>query len=411
MKNQALSIFLCLISLTFVIGQKADMDPHYISISLTHLPANYISPEKRTYSVTSYGNYRYTGKHNDDQINLYGWERVEKDATIQIKPNVMNFVAGRGTSQSSKVENKDKDGKVTSTTYSYWYTAENSGNGNLYIYGPKNELPIATKKSDKPKEMTKKEKEASNNPFLKSVDTKDAITRRDDTNMSGGSTLPLAYSSSLSQTFSYSTAKHAKTTDAYKEFSSNIDRVTADHEDSFLKGINSSVNNNINALYGYTPVTQGYVKFKKLDTDKHPEHNMYKNATEALKTIFAKMRYNRDTKEIEQDLEPIIDYFNSVVEKYDDKDDKGQRRLKAATMYNLARTYQYLDQHDKAILIAKQMITQKLEEGDAEDIIKECEEIKRQLAFHNMASRHIIPQNADQEKDETGEVQGGVGKP
>jgi hypothetical protein len=395
-------------------AQKADIDPHNIYISMAQLPVNYIDPEKRTYFVQSYGSYKYTGKHNDDQINLYGWKRVDnfKDANLHIKPNVRSFTKGNPSSNSRKIENKDKEGKVTSTSTVYSYSISNTGIGTLYIYGSKNELPAKPKvqKDKKEKTMTKKEKEAANNPFLVGVDTKAAETAADETNMNANSVLPLAYSNSLSNTYNYSTSEHNSSKAAYDDFYRNVNSMTAQHEDSFIKGCTQTTNTIINQLYGYKPYNS-YVRFKKLDTDKHPEHDMYKNATEALKTIFAKMRYNQPTTQIEADLEPIISYFKKIVNEYNNAEDKGQRRLKAASLYNLARIYQVLDQHDKTIEIANRMIAEKLDEDAGENFIEESNEIKRQLAFHNMKSRHIVPTSKEEEKDETGEMEAANDKP
>jgi hypothetical protein len=385
-------------------AQKADIDNHYISISYAQVPTNYIDESNRTYSVNSYGSYKYTGRHNDEQINVYGWKRVDKSAHLQIKPNVSSFAPGIATQSTRVDEVKDKDGKVTSSTRYYWYSVTNTGLGTLYIYGAKNEIPPKQKKSDKPKEMSKKEKEQANNPFLKNVDTKDAATNKADVNYNANSNLPLAYSTSLGASYEYKGPEYTSASQAGKEFYARLEAETAMHEERFLKEMNGRINGYVNRLYGYNPVTNRNVKFKRLDSDKHPEFKMYNSATEAFKTIFAKMRYNKDTKEIEQDLAPIIEYFQGVVEKYHNKDDKGQRKLRAATLYNLARIYQYLDQHDKTITIGKQMILEKEDDDAGEDFIEESEEIARQLAFHKMTSRHIVPADADQAKDDVGQV-------
>jgi tetratricopeptide (TPR) repeat protein len=136
---------------------------------------------------------------------------------------------------------------------------------------------------------------------------------------------------------------------------------------------------------------------------------MFDNATKAFKAIFSKMRYNKSEKEVERDLGPIMDYFEELTVKYT-RDDKNEKRLRAAAYYNLARIYQYLDKHDKVIEIGNAIIDSGYDEDDGEDFIKESEELKRKLAFHNMRSRHIVPLNAFQEMDDEGQAEDTTGK-
>ncbi|MBK8634934.1 MAG: hypothetical protein IPN72_15740 [Saprospiraceae bacterium] len=187
-----------------------------------------------------------------------------------------------------------------------------------------------------------------------------------------------------------------------KEFYLNAESKFSEHGSTFLRNIESRVNNHLNELYGFKPMRKN-ARFKKLDSKDHPEYKNYNNAMQAVKVIFGKMRYNQAIDDITQDLQPIIAYFDGIANKLARSQDKNDKKLRAATYYNLAQIYYYLDQHDKVIEIGEQIIDSKHDEGDGKDFIKNANKIMDQLYFLNMKNRHIVPTNEADKKDEVGE--------
>jgi hypothetical protein len=379
--------------------QKVDIDNFRIYINKASLPSNYIPSEKRKYSLN------VTGTGNDGTIEnnvfIAGWDQVNENPTLEIAINLDPLVMGNSTSRTEKEEKKDKDGKVLSTTTYYIVSSTNSGRGSMKILGPKNEMPRKLSKKQEEKQAKKEQEEKAkreSNPFLKNVD---ASNTNDETMTDAKSNKQLAYRVSLDHSYTYSSSKNTSSTNATREWQNNSRGQYENHRNQFVKDAIGSANSTLIAAYGYEPYTH-WVKFKELDSEKHPEFTMYDNATTALKAIFKDMRYNKPNEEIEQNLKPIIQYFDDVTKKYT-KDDKYEKRLRAATMYNLVKIFQYLDRHDKAIEICNQMITLDLEKGDAEDLKEDSEKIKMELAFHNMTSRHIIPKNDRDRQDRLGE--------
>lgn len=396
-----------IISIPEVSGQKVDIDNYWLQISCVDLPLNYVPANERTFSLSVGGDANFTGRDEADLINIYGWTKVDDDAALDINVQIKGFRSGQASSSNRTVETKDKNGKVTARNTYYKVSVTNSGSGNVRIYGPKNEYGKSETRKEIGKSVKRKEKrnvEVESNPFLKNVDTKNIGDELDDL----ASTKAMAYRYSLDHSYTYETSETTSASLAFREYNANSGNQIYDQENSYRNDYPKWVSTYLNNQYGYKPYKY-YVKFKRLDSDKHPEFSMFDNATKAFKAIFSKMRYNKSEKEVERDLGPIIDYFEGLTVNYTG-DDKNEKRLRAAAYYNLARIYQYLDKHDKVIEIGNAIIDSGYDEDDGEDFIKESEELKRKLTFHIMRSRHIVPLNAFQEMDEEGEEEDITGK-
>lgn len=386
-------------------AQKVDIDNFRIYISNAKFPLNYIPAEQRTFHVAVLGDWDNAGIAKS--IFIPGWQVSEEKPTLDIKVNINRMVQGGATTKSRVQEQKDKNGKVTSSTTYYQVTSTNQGSGAFKVLGLRNEMPKVLSKKEQEKlakkEKEKKEKEESN-PFLKNVDAPSK-----DADVDLNTNKPLAYHISLDQTFTYTTGESTSASAASREWSTNSNSQYENHKNKFVEHVIGRTNASLAEMYAYIPVRH-WVKFKELDSEKHPEYTMYSNATTALKTIFGKMRYNKPVSEIENDLNPIIKYFEGIVDKYS-KDEKHEKRLRAATLYNLVVINQYLDHHDKAIELANQMITLDLEKDDAEECIEESNKIKKELEFHKMTSRHITPLTDAEKEDKLGEGDGTEEKP
>jgi hypothetical protein len=402
------TLFLMLtITTPYLTAQKVDIDNYWVQISCVDFPQNYVPEKDRTFSIDLKGDGNFIGQDKSDQINIFGWSKVDEMATLDVIININGFILGKATSSNKTVETKDKSGKVTARNTYYKVSVTNSGNGNLRIYGPKNEYSNSAKANDSDKKDKKKDKaavEEASNPFLKNVDTKNVGDEHDDM----ASSKTMAYRYSLDNSYTYETSETNSASLAFREYNANSSNMLNSHENSYRNDYPKWVSAHLNKQYGYKPYKYN-VKFKRLDSDKHPEFIMFDNATKALKAIFSKMRYNKSEKEVEEDLAPIINYFEGISSTYT-KDDKHEKRLRGAAYYNLARIYQYLDKHDKVIEIGNAIIASEFDEDDGEIFIKESQELKRKLAFHQMKSRHIVPRNAFQEMDEEGEAEAASGK-
>ncbi|MBP7643590.1 MAG: hypothetical protein KA767_09630 [Saprospiraceae bacterium] len=408
---------LFLFSFLFLVNaQKVDIDNRFIEVQYAQLPDNFTNPENRTYSAFVDGSINGSQGNLLNQIRVFGWTPADQ-STSMVNATVIlsSMLSGKASATSRTVENKDKDGKVTSRVTYHKVSATNQGTASLRIYGPVNSFEkykSAQKDAEKQREKEEKAKEKAKkkgerpkveeeNPFLKSVSTTvsevEEVTKLNDSGKS------FAYNIDLSKNYVYSTDEFTTAIAANKEFNLNAEAKLIAHGNTFLQDVLNDVNHKLNYYYGFKPV-RIKDKFKILDSKDHPENKNFNNAMQAVEVIFGKMRYNQSIDVIAKDIEPIIAYFDGITKKLQKSEDKHEKKLRAACYYNLGQIYYYLDQQDKVIEIGNKIIESKHDEDDGEDFIKKANKILDHLSFLNMKSRHIVPQNPSDEKEETVEL-------
>ena len=375
----------------FIVGtsfsQKVDIDRNNFYVEYATLPLHKVEPALRTYTMDITGSMadRISG-----ELGLRGWEWVESEGDAHIELTVFTYRSDKAQRSKNVKETKDKDGKVTGKKTYYKYASNTSGRAYLKIWGPLNEFkPLGHKESKYEKkqkekaEAKKKEKQEAidANPFLKDVDIELEAEEVDE----GPTDYVKGYDLSTSGTITSKEYTSAAT--ALAEYNKKFDNDYYSLADNFYDNVMQNANLKINEFYGYNR-KRDWGKFKKLDSRKHPENEMYNQATEALKTILAKKRFNKSHDEIATALDPIVTYFESVVKKYGE-DDKQARKLKSATLYNLAQIHYYLDRPEKVIEIGNEYIRWGHDEKDGERFIRKGKDLKHLLAFHGVDGRYF----------------------
>ncbi len=373
MKNLfTLFLFLLLTSAFSQKPQKVDIDNYHVRLNCIEFPKHYVSSDERTYSIRYKGTNQYDERVILDAIHINGWDRVESEADVDIVVEVNEFRPGRSDARNRTVENKNKEGKVTSRTTYYWVETDNQGSGDITVYGPKNEW----KEKKKKKKKEKKKEEVEENPFLTGIKVKKNTS---DKKKSGFNYLNNSYEYKSRE---FSSAKKAR-----DNFNVNAPNYYDQHAEQYGDYVIAKSNQYINAMYGANP-TSHRVKMKILDSDKHREYKDFKNATEASKTLLASTRYDETIEVLRENFIPILEYYESVADRYKTKD-KHHKNLRAAARYNMAAIYLCLDLPDKAIEVGESIIASGHDKGDGKDFIKDANKLKSQLTFHQMDSRHI----------------------
>jgi len=357
-------------------SQKVDIDNHRIGIEYASLPENFIIPEDRTYQVEiSSGSYKFDKKDIENHLVIRGWDKKDAGAA-RIQVRLTGFIRGKSSYKKRVSEKKDKNGKVISKTNYYRYEVTNTGRADLRIYGPVNKYKDATKKLSKNEK--EKQAEVASNPFLQNIDVSDQDKKFDE----------MVQSYDLSKNYSYATREFESIKAASDSYNRNISAEYANHLEDFNASITNRSTRYLNQFYGYNRKRDRAI-FKRLDSTKHPEFEMYENAVQATETIFAEKRFNKSYENIAESMQPIIDYFEAILTNYGSKD-KQHKKLKSASMYNIAQIYYYLDQPDKVIAIGEQFLRWGHDKKDGEKFIKKANELKSELAFHEMDGRFFL---------------------
>lgn len=384
MKNLLLILILAMCSY-MMNAQKVDIDNHKFYVEYAGLPNHYVPLESRTFTVDVAGSTDFNHDLINDKITVRGWERNDDAAHMKGVLNIIGFERGASDVSDRTEVKKDKAGKVVSRTTYYKVTSTDIGKATLSIYGPDNKYQEKPKKEkQKKKEKSKKkEKKEKVNPFLQDVNIE---TTDDSTN-----TPPDAERTSwkdLSNTYTYTTSESTKKSVVVDEYRINSYNQYIAHREDYNNKLAGYASAALNAEYGYVR-KRDYAKFKRLDKDDHPEFEMFENALKATRALLEKKRFNVEYTSIKEALMPVVEYFGTVKEKYK-KDEKHQKRLKAAAMYNMAQIYYYLDMPDEVIAIGEEYIRWDHDKGDGEDFVEKGKALKSLLAFHQADGRYVI---------------------
>jgi hypothetical protein len=75
-------------------NQKVDIDNFWVYISCLDFPVNYVPIENRTFTIKLSGDPSFIARDKIELINLYGWSKVDKRSSMDVKVNIAGFVAG-----------------------------------------------------------------------------------------------------------------------------------------------------------------------------------------------------------------------------------------------------------------------------------------------------------------------------
>jgi len=355
-------------------AQKVDLDRYSFNVSYQQLPKEFVPLEQRTYGtkVTVGSSIRSYADEVTlyDRIKIYGWKKVESSPTVGIDMNLESFSLIDASLKSETTEQKDKQGKVTSTT-SYWILAKYEGKGFSRITGPFTPKPPSEKEV---LEQKKKEEAKSNNRFLASVTVNKEPEVSNRININNG--LISSYASESSSSSSV----------VNTSFQNKKEAVYQDQLKHFVDGSVYTTNNNLNFYYGFSPIQKSDYLWI-LNSKDHPEYQTQQDAIQAVKELFKTMKADQPITELESNLSPLIDYLQSLKTKYKG-DDKRNKKLRYSAYFNLSKIYYYLDKPEKAREEAEGLIKNEYDEKDGESLVKMVNELVDAMKIAKTNTRH-----------------------
>lgn len=370
-----LSILAFVLSFSASYAQKVDLDKFRFNVSYQRLPTEFVPLEKRTYGarVVVGGALRsYTDENIVyDKIRIDGWKKVEASPTVGVEMGLDDFTYKGASVKSKTSEQKDKDGKVTSRTTSYWMEAGYEARGIARVKGPVTPKPLTEKEQQ---ELKKKEEAKTNNRFLANVST------NKEPEVTGGFNIGLGISDT------YNSSENSSSSVVSKEFENKKDAIYQEKLRGFVDGSIRTVNNRLNFMYGFTPIEyEDYLWI--LNSKDHPEYQTQQEAIQAVKELFKTMKADQPIVELENNLAPLIDYLQSLKTKYKG-DDKRNRKLRYSAYYNLSKIYYYLDKPEKAREEAEGLIKNEFDEKDGESLAEIANSLTEAMKIAKTNTRH-----------------------
>ena len=379
MKKNNLLLLLFLIS-TASFSQKVDLDKAKFFVKYQILPKENVPFEKRTFTVSSTTGSTIRNYKEENAVNrelaLEGWKLVDKDGTVNINLDLIDFSLINSKLQEDVSETKDKAGKVTSRTVKYYVTADYKQDGRIKITGPFS-----------PKELTQKELEAQKQKEEK-IATNRFLAK---TNLASNSaTETNVRYESLPGSRNYSTEKYESSSKAVDYFRVSQESIKDNLLRNFVtEGINRA-NYVANFYFGFPQASDNTDFLWIIDTKSHPEYQAQQEAIQAVKELFATMKPDESIDGLEENMQPLIEYFESLKTKYKN-DDKVDKKIRYGAFFNLAKIYYYLDKPALAIIQAKGLIENDYDKKDGEKLVEESQALIDLLKKTKFTNRHNLP--------------------
>lgn len=365
-------LFLMSITLS---AQKVDLDRFYFEANYQVLPRVAVPFEKRTFSsnVNLGGRIQtYTNSASlNERVKIYGWKKSEDSPTVKIELNIEDFVE-RSVSQEIRVEeSKDKEGKVISHKEYYYVIANYSGIAHAKIIGPRAPVVLSAKQIEEEKA---KQAAASSNRFLKN-----AVVKKDTTSSNNG------FNFNLSGDLNYKSSEFQSPSAAIKDFYLNKNALFDKKLRDYVDGAVGDFHSRINSTYGFTPNSSNEILWI-LDA-KNEEGQTQIEAIQAVKELFKTMKADEPIEDLRSNMQPLIDYFESLKTKYTE-DNKPSRKMRYSAYYNLAEIYLMLDQPERTIIEAEKLIENDYDKSDGKAFVERAKRLIENFKTANNRSSH-----------------------
>ena len=321
-------LILCLTGLfyAFSMAQSADLDKEYFKTSKVNLPSKPILDDnKRTYSI------------NVNSINIPGFSKVKNSGTLDLKFTFHGIKTGEVSINKEKHEKKDDDGNVISTSYTYTANTSYSSSATLSV-----------------------------------------------NNAEHGE----SYDKSYSESVNYSSKSFNSYSKAQDHFNNNRYTIRNEYKSNHRNQFINNVKSYLLEKYGYEIESHNREFFWILGSKKHPEYAKHHEAYETLKTAFDKMKYNESVESLKTEVQPVIDYFNSVIPNYEGTKRK-IRKVRYASYYNIAKIYYYLDEPEKVKEYADKIIENDFDKGDGKYFNKIGDKLIKDFDANKTKTRHF----------------------
>ncbi len=372
-KTTILLIVLLSINLFAQKSPKVDLDRFYFNVQHQILPSENVPFENRTYTTnvniaqSVYNNYPDENLIKD-RLFISSWKNTTTNPTVSVDYNLTEFSQKSSNINTRLVEEKDKAGKVIKSYNMYMAVVTFYGNGYTVVNGPKSSI------KEEPKKVVETPKET--NRFLQNK-----VAKTEEAAPTAGNQVRI----NLGQNLEYRSSESANYKEIEKFYNNNKNEILNQKVREFVDGSIKSTNYAVNKIYGFTP---NAVSEKVWIMDaKDEEGATQKEAITAVKLYFNDIKADQPIDETVKNLQPLIDYFESLKTKYPD-DNKGSKKIRYSAYYNLGKIYLYTDQPEKAIKEAEGLIANDYDKSDGKDIIKEAEDLINIFAKTGFKTRH-----------------------
>ena len=170
----------------------------------------------------------------------------------------------------------------------------------------------------------------------------------------------------------YKSQEYDNSSAALKDFYINKGAIRDQMLRSFADKSMSTFNSSVNSTYGYRAKSDNEILWI-LDA-KSDEGKTQIEAIMAVKALFATMKADEPIDDLKSNMQPLIEYFDSLKTKYAEEN-KPSRKMRYSAYFNLAVIYLMLDQPEKAIVESEKLIENDYDKSDGKAIIEKANKL------------------------------------
>jgi hypothetical protein len=132
-----------------------------------------------------------------------------------------------------------------------------------------------------------------------------------------------------------------------------------------------------------------------LDSEKHPDYSSFLAAYNTAQKSLETLRPQLPLDSARALAQPAIEYFTKQKDTYDTAEKTG-RKMKYACLFNLMTVHFWLEDFDKAILYANELIANDYDKKDGERMLKAIAELRQSLEACRRTTRHFVFEKTSQ---------------
>jgi hypothetical protein len=339
-----LLLFTLLLPLSLM-AQRTDLDKAWFNYTYRHLPSRLLDNSFMTYSVKvekTVALDMYSNESANSLINIEGRKKVDGKGHFNVVVNLSDLII-ESTEVKERVEiHKDKDGKETGRSYYYKVDVTYSFAADAKV-----------------------------------TDFK-------------GSQIAVYSLANRSTKRVFSTSEYSSSSDAVNFYNNNKLEIKTQLVKQNIEESLSSLDLSLNNDFGYKTITSREYLWA-LGSKKSPEFAAYGQAIETLKGALESISNEAIPANINERMQPAIDYFIGLAAKYTDPEEKDQKKLRYGAYYNIALSYYFTEQFEKAVEYANLLVTNDYDKKDGENMVKDIRKVQEELEQHSLTTRHFHP--------------------
>lgn len=163
--------------------------------------------------------------------------------------------------------------------------------------------------------------------------------------------------------------------------------VRIDYAKDAINFFQKKLNDVINKDFGFMTI-KGSDSLLVWNNPENPEFTQMKSNNTKVTNIFNDMTSSSETKKIYQELQDVVEFYNSMDDKYN-VDIINFKKIKFTAYFNLIKIYYYLDLPNEAFKVINKLKNVTNDQNIIDNLVRESYDLKKLMEKNLIQSRHF----------------------